>query len=271
MGFASESGYTPTSIESMMTTVMNAINTQFSITPPYTDETFLGTGFYKAFYSLIQRVQANEIKSSEIFSFVQQYFKITNEQISRPATTAPGILSALFNAGFIASVKPPADADAGKAFVCVDTDPDADDYADKKLQICNLLSTSIVGGVVTQGDQVETLVLTNGQSFDFKFSLPTITPTHIRLTLTLSANNQVVIASDDDIKAKLLANIQASYRLGKNFEPDRYFGVIDAPWASTVLLEWSETDESSYSNDVFEADFDELLGIDLSRIHLVEA
>ncbi len=268
MGFAQESGYTPSSIESLMASVMANVNTQFGTT--YTTETFLGTNFYKYFYSLIQRLQQNEVKTSEIFLKLQQYFVITNEKISRPVVTSPGIVEALDAAGYVGSVKPMIDADAGKISICVDVDEDADDYEDVKLAINTLIKNSTVGGVVTQGSEVTPLVLTNGQSFDFKYDLPNRIPVHLRLTITLSENNQVVVGDPDDVKAALLANVMARYRLGRNFEPQRYFSVVDAPWAAVVLLEWSDDDEDNYYTNVNDADFDDLFEVALERIHLVE-
>ena len=115
MSFSSESGYTAVTIEEMMLSVMENVNTQFGTT--YTEETFVGTNFYKYFYALMQRVQENEIKTAEVFVKLQQYFDITNDLISRPVVTSPGLMAKLEDAGYIASVKPMEDADAGK-IVC---------------------------------------------------------------------------------------------------------------------------------------------------------
>jgi hypothetical protein len=270
MPFSQENGYVPVSIESIMSSLMANVNTQFGTT--YTTETFVGTNFYKYFYALAQRMQESEIATSEIFTKLQQYFDVTNEAISRPVVTPGGLIDKLALEGYVASVKPIIEADAGKVSVCVDTDETADDYEDVKLAICELLAESVVAGAVTQGTESEAIVLSNGQSFDFKFNLPNRIPTLLRLTITLSENNQVVVGDPDDTKALLLANINASYKLGKNFEPQRYFGIQDAPWAESVLLEWSEDDGSpSYVSTVYDAEYDDLFEISLENITLVEA
>jgi hypothetical protein len=72
MGYANESGYTPQTIDQIMEAFRTAINTQFGTT--YTTESFVGTNFYKYFYALAQRVQENEVKTSEIFAKLQDYF-----------------------------------------------------------------------------------------------------------------------------------------------------------------------------------------------------
>lgn len=387
MGFASESGYTPSSIETILDELMEGINAQFGTS--YTTETFLGTNAYKYFYALAQRVQANEIKTSEIFTYLQQYFDSTNERIQRPVATNPGLIEALEGEGFTASVKPQAEADAGKVYVCVDVEDDhargvveitsyanlvsgtddvvtigataftaqagaatpgtgtfqaatsnaataqsladqinahavagplfeatvdgakvlvryrtpgtggnsavftytdndtnvgatvtgsgtlaggvtaEDDYDDVRLEIATIIKNSVAAGIISQGPEVENIVLSNGQDFDFRFNLPDRTRTYLRLTLTLSDNNQVVIDSPEDVKQRLIDNIEAKYRLGRDFEPQRYFTTADAPWTSQVLLEWSD-DNSTWSNDIFEADYDDLFTIDLADITLVE-
>ncbi len=276
MGFSQENGYIPVSIETMMLSVMENVNTQFGL--EYTAETFIGTNFYKYFYALIQRLQENEIKTSEIFLNLQQYFEITNEKISNPVVTAPGLIEVLEDAGYIASVKPPEDADAGKVYVCVDKQlddieilwEDSDDYLVDKLAVCTILKDSTIAGVITQGSEAESITLTNGQSFDFKYSLPNRIPVHLRLTITLSENNLVEVGNPDDVKEQLLFNVREKYKQGKNFEPQTYWQVSDSPWASQVLLEWSDDDEMTYYTDIYDSAFDDIFDVKLERIHLVE-
>lgn len=386
MSYSRENGYLPVTVDTIMSSIMENINIQFQTS--YTTETFVGTNFYKYFYALAQRVQSGEVKTSEIFLKVQQYIAITNEKISRPVNTNPGIIEKFLTEGYIAAVKPMIDADAGKIHIAVDADegdrakgnaeitnfanlvsgtadtltvagvtftaqsgsvtPGANlfqasvsnaatatslaaqinahattsplvkaiasgakvlisakrggtagnayglvyvsngsvgltvsgatltggttnpAYAAMKAEIALLISEITVAGAVTQGTEVTTIVLTNGQSFDFKFNLPDRKATKLRLTITLSENNQVVIAAPDTIKERLLANINARYRLGRNFEPQRYFSVVDAPWASQVLLEYSLNDGATWSSAVYDAQYNELFDIGLADIELVE-
>ncbi len=387
MGFSQENGYVAADIDTIMLSIMTNINTQFGTS--YTTETFLGTNFYKYFYALAQKFQENEVKTSEIFLKLQEYFEITNEAISRPVVTNPGLIEKLEDEGYTASVKPMIEADAGTIHVCVDTDDgdhatasvvitdfaklvsgtddtitvngtafvaqvgaavlgagtfqaatnvsatadslalqinnhatcsltvraravgatvhltavhggtagnaqtltytEADGnvgatvsgavfsggtasatYEDTRLAICEIISESTVAGAVTVGTEEETIVLSNGQSFDFSFNLPARIPVVLKLTIALSENNQVVVGDPDDTKLLLLENIQAQYRLGRNFEPQRYFSVVDAPWAASVLLEWSDDAGSTYYDDVFEAEYDELFDFGLEDITLVE-
>ena len=265
--YANDTGYTPDSVEEIMEDFRVFINDEFD--EAMTEEEFQGTNFYKYYYGLAQKLQLNGTKTSEIFSKLQQYFAITNEMISRPVATAPGVIEKLEDEGWIASVKPMIDADAGKIYVCVDVDNYDPDYATKKLAINTIIKDSVAAGVVTQGAQSSSIVLSNGQSFDFKFALPDRHRTYLRLTLALSENNQSVIKSNTEIKTILLEQIAAKYRLGRNFEPQKYFTTDDAPWAESVLLEWS-TDNSNWFDTVIDAEFDDLYECALSDITLVE-
>lgn len=268
MSFSQENGYIPVSIETIMSSLMAGVNAQFGTT--YTTETFVGTNFYKYFYALAQRVQSNEIKTDEIFIKLQNYMEYINARISRPVNTNPGIVDRFLAEGFIASTKPMIEADAGKIHICVDTDETALDYEDVKLAICTLISQITVAGAVTVGDQSETIVLSNGQAFDFKFALPNRIATKLKLTVSLSENNQVPISTPDDIKILLLQNMLTRYRLGKNFEPQKYFSVLDAPWAAAVVLEYSFDDGVTWSNAVYDAEYDDLLTFGLEDITLIE-
>lgn len=268
MGYSQEQGYTPASFNTLMDQVRQGVNARFGT--QYTTESFLGTGFYKFFYPLVQRLQETDVKTSEIFLKLQDYIRTTNEKISKPVVTNPGLVNILAANGFLASVKKPVLADAGQVWIAVDTDENAADYPAKKLQINTIIKNSTVAGVVTQGTEVSTLVLTNGQSFDFAFSLPDRHETHLRLTITVSENNQNVIGNPDDVKALLLANIRERYQLGKNFEPQKYFDLDDAPWASQVLLEYSLDAGATYSTAVYNANFDDLLEVSLANTVLVE-
>jgi len=392
MSFSQENGYIPASIESIMENFMGYINTQFQLDPAYTVESFVGTNAYKFFYAIAQKLQENEVKTSEIFLKLQSYFDFINTRISRPVVTNPGIIEKLLSEGYASSVKPMIEADAGKIHICVDvidnhsrgtvtitsfgnlvdgTDDtvtvgataftaqagDADpgdptfqaatsdaataislasqinahatantlveawavgtvvyiraleggedgdeidlsyeqlgtgdgaavsgetleggleledgdvDYDDIRAEIFSIIKDSTIAGAVTQGIEIGSITLSNGQSFDFKFNLPNRIAVLLRLTIVLSENNQVVVGDPTDTKTSLLENIQARYNLGKNFEPQRYFSILDAPWAASVLLEWSINAGADWSSSIYEAGYDDLFDIGLEVIELVE-
>lgn len=269
MGYANDSGYTPSTIDAIMDDIRLSINTQFGTS--YTSENFVGTNFYKYFYAIAQKCQENEIKTSEIFLKLQGYFAEINAMISRPVTTPNGFIEKMGLEGWLVSMKSPSPSDAGKIHICVDVDELGVTYAADKLEICQLIAANTAAGMVTQGSEVESITLTNGQSFDFKYNLPNRLTTLLRLTLTVSENNQNIILSPEDTKLLLMENISNRYALGKNFEPQKYFSTTDAPWAESVLLEWSTDAGSTWSDLVYDAAYDDLFEIALEDITLIEA
>lgn len=388
MSFAQDNGYIPSTVTDLMALVREGINTQFSTT--YDQETFLGTNFYKYFYALIQRLQEAEVKTAEIVVKIQQYFDATNESITRPNTTHPGIFDYFTAAGFLVSSKPPIEADAGKLYLAVDLtdnhargvitisdfanlvdgtddtvtvgataftaqsgsvtpggatfqaatsnsataislaaqinehatagalvfadvigetvrvraltggtggnaialayaqlgsgtgasvsaatllggralEDDEEDYDTVKVEIATLLKESVVAGVVTQGDEVETIGLSNNQSFDYRFNLADRIPIDLKLTITTSSNSQFTSLTPTQLRQKLFDNINERYRLGLNFEPQRYFSILDAPWASEVLVEYD--DGGGFTDAVYESEYDELFTFALGDIDIVE-
>ena len=113
------------------------------------------------------------------------------------------------------------------------------------------------------------MTLTRGDLI-LKFNLPNYIPILLRLTLTLSENNQTVIGSPVATKAKLLANINARYRLGKNFEPQAYFSTYDAPWASQVKLEYSTDAGITWKTTIFDSNYNDLYTFGIAGTTIVE-
>lgn len=269
MSFAQDNGYTPATFDDIMDAVRLGINLQFGTS--FTVENFVGTNWYKYFYALVQKVIENETKTSEIFLRLQEYIATTNARIQRPSVSLPGLIDSFESEGYVASVKRMIEADAGQVSICINTDSDAVDYAATKLALCELIRDYVCAGVITNGTETESLVLSNGQSFDFSFFLPDPTPVILRLGLTVSENQVAVIPTDEEIRLAVFDNINARYRLGWDFEPQRYFTAEDASWAATILLEWSSDAGGSWHSTVFAAAFDDLFTFSLGDIAVTVA
>ncbi len=267
MSFAQDNGYTPVDFATLMDFVRQGINDQFSTS--YTVDTFVGTNWYKYFYTLIQKIQENETKTGEIFHKLQQYITLTNERIQRPSVSAPGLLDAFEAEGYEISVRAPADGDPGKTAICVNTDNGDPGYPATKIAICTLIKTFIAAGILTEGTETESIVLSNGQAFDFSFNLPNAIPVLLKLTCVESENNLLSIPADDVLRQTVFDQVNARYHLGLNFEPQRYFSLADALWAGQVTLEWSDDAGGSWHSTIFDADFDDLYTFDLEDITVV--
>lgn len=267
MSFTQEYGYAPATFTEVMEAIRVQLNTQFGTS--FTAETFVGTNWYKYFYTLVQRVMENETKTSEIFIKLAQYIETTNKAIQRPSVSLPGLIDSFESRGYIASVKNNLLVDAGTISICVETDHTLPTYPATKLAINSLIRDFVVAGLVYIGTEVSQLTISNGQQFDFKFSLPVFTPIKLRLTLTSSDNQVVGLPNDESIRIALFNNINARYRLGWDFEPQRYYTLLDAPWAATILLEyglWNGTSYGAFQSGVFQATFQDKLIFDLEDI-----
>ena len=91
------------------------------------------------------------------------------------------------------------------------------------------------------GNQAGSKVALNGQTFDYKFALPTDVDILVRITVTASANSTSPVLNENQIRDIFDANLLALYRLGLDFEPEKYLEISrDLPFASDILLEYSE-------------------------------
>lgn len=269
MSYSLDQGYIPASIDEIINAFRLGINTQFGTS--YSVEEFVGSNHYRYFYPIAQRLQQSEVSTAEIYQKVRDYITVTNQRIQRPVATKPGLVEFFERNGYVASVKPPHADDAGKVFVCVDVDETADDYEEIEEEISMLLSQSVALGMLTQGTEGVGVVLSNGQNFTFNYDLPDRQDCWLRLTLTLSTNNEFFIEDPDTVKNKLLTNINERYSLGRDFEPQKYFSIIDAPWCSTTLLEYSLNEGGDWASVVYESDYDELFVFDLATITVIES
>lgn len=274
MSYSQDEGYLPLSFTEIMNFIREGVNAQFNTS--YTAESFVGTNWYKYHYPLVQKILANETKTAEVFHKVQQYIRTTNEKIQRPSVSMPGLLDSFAAKGYIASVKPPVEEDAGTISICVDVDNGADDYDAKKLEIGTLIKDFIAGGIVSLGTEEQAVTLSNGQSFTFKYFLPTPKPILLRAFLVKSNNSLLPVPTDEEVRQEIFENIRARYRLGWDFAPQRYYNLSDAQWAQSVLLEFTFTivdpQPEDWIDGVYQSEFDELitLGLEDIEVNIIE-
>lgn len=267
MSYAQDNGYTPVSFETLMDELRVAVNSAFSTS--YTEETFVGTNHYKYWYQLVQKVEENEVKTAEIFAKLSEYIASTNLRIQRPSVSLPGIIDSMEANGWIASVKRNTVEDAGTISICVNVDDGAEDYEEEKLEIANFIKQFVGAGMVTLGSEETDIVLSNGQEFTFKYFLPDKHPILLRVTITSSDNIQLSMPSDEDIRQQIFSQARARYRLGWDFEPQKYYTLDDLPAAATILLEYSLNDGGDWTDEVYEANFDDLLTFGVEDIEVL--
>ena len=268
MPYSNTNDFTPDTLEDLMYQFMQGVNARFGTS--YTVETFVGTGFYKYFYEVAQNILAAENTFAEIYAKLQDYFRHTNETIAIPKTPREGLIKTFKDAGYVISIEPQTQQNAGTLGVCVLVDTAGETYAAQKAQILTMLKDYTVVGLYYSGTERGDVTLSNGQVFEFGFYPPAKKEASLKLDITLSKNSTILADKEDEVKDKLLANLAQLYTLGNNFEPEKYFTISrDAPYASAVKLQWKT--DGAYSAAVYQADFKDLWLFDKERIEVVIA
>lgn len=93
------------------------------------------------------------------------------------------------------------------------------------------------------------VVAINGQTFNYKFCLPTLVEILVRITVTPSATTQLPIKNENQIRDIFNVNFAELYRIGLDFEPEKYLEIErDLPFAADILLEYSEDGGSTWND-----------------------
>lgn len=249
MSFDLKNGYRPREFSEILDAFTTAVNSQFGTT--YDTTTIVGTEFYRFFYAGAQLVMQAEAQTAEISAFLTDYIRTANEKISLPKSTIDG-----FTAGVLADLKLNStikdivsEAEAGYLFLVVDVDDAAVDYATTKQAIIDRMHNWLSAGLYFTGAQEGTKTALNGQVFTYKFALPTPIDILARITVTASANAKTPILNENQIRDIFNTNFAALYKLGLNFEPEKYLEIArDLPFASNILLEFSENAGGTWSD-----------------------
>lgn len=265
MPFNTEYGYVPESVPSLIAKLIPYLNAQLGTS--YTYETFQGTNLYRFVYGVAQLIADLEVDTGEIYNKLQDYFRATNEEVLVPRTPLEGLIEQFAAAGFPAVSFD--QSTPGVLKTCVNVDDQAEDYAEKKALIIETLALYTVLGLNYDGLETGDYTFSNGQVFTYKFDLPTIVPVLLKATITISLNNTSRIFTADEIRTIIDDNITELYQLGNDFEPLKYLTTKDLPFAATIALEYSLDDGSTYSGDVYSADYTDLFQYTKSEIEVI--
>lgn len=269
MPYNNDNNYIPETFQDIMTRFMQGVNSFFGTS--FTYESFVGTGFYKYFFVIAQNILTAENTFAEAYVKLQDYIRTTNERIAIPKTPRQGLIDTFAKAGYVISIEPQTQENAGTLGVCVDTDPESGEFADKKKQILTMLKDYTIAGLYYNGEHRGNVRLSNGQDFEFAFFTPNRQEMSLKLSITLSQNSNIVADNEEEVRQKVLANLASLYRLGNDFEPAKYFTISrDGEYASAVELQWSLSGaENDYSKDILKANFKDLFLFDAARIEVV--
>lgn len=265
MSYSIENGYTPRSYDEILEKCVNVVNEQFET--DYTTQTFTGTNLWKFMYAIIQEIMTVENNIAELSVKIQDYIRTQNEELIIPRSSPDGITQILKDElGLTASVKPTTDEDAGHIYIAVDVDNTADNYAETKQKILNLLSENMGAGLYYEGTETGTVTELNGQQFSYAYSLPTEVPLTVKIQVTVSDNTTQFIETPSVIKEKFLKNFNDLYRLGYDFEPSIYLCRDDLKFASEIKI--SYLSGGSYTSNIYQSDYNEKITISPENIEV---
>lgn len=262
MAFDLENGYQPRTFEQISQSMLDELNIQFSTN--YDSTTIIGTEFYRFYYAGIQEVMKSEAFTAEITAKMTDYIRNANENINLPKSTIDGFIQGIkTDLGLDSTIKNITDsAEAGFMFLVVDVDSGAVDYATTKQEIIDRMHNWLTAALFYNGSQTGSKTALNGQVFDYKFELPTDVDILVRVTITASANSSSPILNENQIREILDANLLSLYRLGLDFEPEKYLEISrDLPFASNILLEYSENSGGTWLVDPRSMAYDEKINI----------
>lgn len=252
MAWTLVNGYSPRSFNEILQEYVDEINSQFSTN--YDITTIVGTDFYKFAYSAIQLVMQAETKTAEITANLTDYVRTANEKINLPKSTISGFVAGLkapiANGGLAldSTIKDITDpVEAGYMFLVVDVDSSAVDYATTKQKIIDKMALWLTVGLYYNGTETGTKMAINGQTFTYKYALPTPVNTLVKITITASKNSTTPILNENQIRNIFNANFANLYKLGLDFEPEKYLEIArDCPFASNIVLEYSLNSGSTW-------------------------
>lgn len=258
MAFDLLNGYQPRTFEEILQAFTDAVNEQFET--DYDTTTIVGTNYYKFFYAGAQLVMQAEAQTAEISAKMTDYIRTANENINLPKSTIDGFTQGILRElSLNSTIKNLTDsAEAGFLFLVVDVDDEAEDYETIKAEIIDRMAAWLTLGLYYPGSEADTRIAINGQSFDYAFDLPIPVDILVRITVTISANARTPILNENQIRTIFNANFANLYRIGLDFEPEKYLEIArDLPFASEILLEYSENDGGSWDDEPRSMDYNE--------------
>jgi hypothetical protein len=239
MAFDLQNGYQPRTFAEILDAFTTAVNTQFSTS--YDTETIVGTEYYKFFYAGAQLVMQAEGQTAEISVRMTDYIRTANERINLPKSTVDGFIDAIKDElGYDCTIKNlTIPAEAGHLFLIVDIPTPV--LTPVKDSIIQRQHNYLTAGLYYEGAITGTKVAINGQVFDYAFDTPIAVNIDVRITAKISANAKTPILNIIQVAAIFDANFASLYKLGLDFEPEKYLEIArDLPFASDILTEYSE-------------------------------
>ena len=226
-----------------------------------------GSYEYQALYPAIQLMIENGAITETAMNTVLQSIATINEQIKRPAVLVSRVADRFAEIGYEATIRPADINTKGIVAICVDYVPEP---TEDRI-IADLIAFEMLpAGQFVEGSISLPYVLSNGQSIDVKWEIPTSAPILWRTTITRAVNSSYPVDDVDTIVTRFLENFKNIARLGMDITPASYYEITrDAPWASLILNEYSLDDGGAWSSAIIPSVYTDLYIAELPPANVV--
>jgi hypothetical protein len=148
---------------------------------------------------------------------------------------------------------------------------DNEDYAETKQEIIDRMHDWLSAGLYFSGTETGTKTALNGQVFSYAYALPTDIDILVRITVVISANSSTPIFNENQIRDAFNAKFAELYKIGLDFEPEKYLEISrDLPFASDILLEYSEDDGDNWLSEPRAMAYNEKINITAPATIIIE-
>ena len=192
---------------------------------------------YQALYPAIQLMIENGAITQNSLSYIEDSILTLNEKIQLPAVLVSQVASRFKLENYEATIRQANISTKGIVAICVDYVSDA--IQDRK--ICDLIALEMLpAGQFMEGNISLPYVFSNGQSFDIKWSTPTLINIEFKIDLIISNNSEYIVDDVDHIVDKFLKNFSDMAKVGMDITTEKYYEITrDAPWASSLYTTYS--------------------------------
>lgn len=195
---------------------------------------FLGSYEYQALYPAMQLMVENGELTLDALNEVLISIEQINQEIRRPAVLQSRVTERFAEFGYEATIRAADATTKGIVAICVDAHGGDEDFIGTLIR-----DEMLPAGQHMEGDVIYSTALSNGQALDIKWTLPQDSTKDYRVTITRARGSKYPVDTNEVILEKFYANYNEIMGIGTDITPQVYLTVRDLPWASSVLVEWT--------------------------------
>lgn len=258
MGFNTNNGFTVDSFDVIINNYYQTHIDEWGQDVSF--DQFKASKEYELYYTAAQIDLYNQGYFAQTFEYIKTYIDQKNQKIQRPTPIVDRIVARFAESdyGFLCSVRQVTEATRGTLAICLDYTPDAETNARIGK---TLIDECAIGGIWTDGTITESVSISNGQSFDIKWTIPTQRTVNLKYTIIRSKNTLIAQQPANVIREMILENFAKRYAMGLDIEPQKYLTMCDLGWASSIEGERQTDSDEGFTQNVYNSPYNELFKV----------